>query len=203
MALMLQVALVVSYPVMVHLAIWLQLTFLQLVALVLFSLGVLLNGLLNKSKLAWFLFGSVVCFSVLLARYDMALYVLYLPPIVIPLLILSVFVRSLLPGQVALVTDIGEKSRGPLSSEMRIYTKKVTWLWVIVLSIIVTLSTLLPWLSSDFVWSLFSNILNYVFVAALFIGEFVYRKYRFPSHQHPLFLEYIKIVVMAQIARKD
>ncbi len=200
---MLQVALIVAYPVMVHLAIWLQLTFLQIVALVLFSLGILLHGLRNKSKLAWLIFSVVLLCSVLLASYDMALYVLYLPPVIIPLLILSVFIKSLLPGHVALVTDIGEKARGPLSSEMRFYTKKVTWLWVIVLSAIVTLSTLLPWLSSDFVWSLFSNILNYVFVASLFIGEFIYRKYRFPNHSHPLFLEYIKIVVMAQIARKD
>jgi uncharacterized membrane protein len=33
-------------------------------------------------------------------------------------------------------------------------------------------------------WSLFTNLINYLLVGALFLGEFVYRRLRFPHQQH-------------------
>ena len=39
-------------------------------------------------------------------------------------------------------------------------------------------------------WSLFANVLNYVLVAALFVGEFVFRRRRFPQQPYRGLLDF-------------
>ena len=39
-------------------------------------------------------------------------------------------------------------------------------------------------------WSLFANVLNYLLVAALFVGEFAYRRRRFPQQPYRGLLDF-------------
>ena len=194
-----QFVLVLAYPLLAHLAVTLHIPWLQALALIVLALGVLYRALWEKSRFAWIFFSVFSALCITASVWNAAIYLLYLPPILIPLLFWSVFFRSLLPGKEPLVTHIGEQARGPLSVDMRIYTRKVTIMWTVMFALIASWSALLPWLASPALWSLFTNVINYVLVGALFALEFLYRKYRFRDHDHPSFYQYLRIVINANV----
>ncbi len=195
------VALILSYPLLVHLAVWLEQPVIQVLALLVLTLGLLLPGLRQGSRFTWGLFLLILGLLCAAGYLDIAIYLLYLPPVVIPLLFWGVFLHSLLSGKVPLVTAIGERARGPLSAQMRRYTWGVTLMWTVVFAAIALWSVILLWLATTTLWSLFTNFINYLMVALLFVAEFVYRKWRFQDHDHPGFVDYLKIVVNADIRK--
>ncbi len=196
------VALTLSYPLLVHLAVWLELPVIQVLALLVLTLGLLLPGLRQGSHFTWGLLLLILVLLCAIGYMDIAIYLLYLPPVVIPLLLGSVFLRSLLPGEIPLVTAIAERARGPLSAQMRRYTWGVTLMWTVFFAAMILWSALLPWLATVTLWSLFTNFINYLMVALLFVAEFVYRKWRFQNYDHPGFVDYLKIVVNADIRKR-
>jgi len=191
-------ALLLSYPLLVHLAVWFDLPGLEFLALFFLILRLLLPGLKRHRLLTWGLFLVVLAALCAVSYLDITIYFLYLPPVLISLLFFSVFLHSLLPKHVPLVTAIGERARGPLSAEMRSYTWSVTLIWTVFFALMALWSALLPWLASVEIWSLFTNFVNYILVALLFTAEFMYRKWRFQEHDHPGFIDYFKIVANAR-----
>lgn len=195
------VALTISYPLLVHLAVWLELPLIRILALALLALGLLLPGLRHGCRFTWGLFLLILVLLCAIGYADIAIYFLYLPPIVIPLLLWGIFFRSLLPGQVPLVTAIGEQVHGSFCAQMRSYTRGVTLIWTVVFAALALWSALLPWLATVTLWSLFTNFINYLIIALLFVAEFYYRKWRFQNYDQPGFLDYLKIVVNANIRK--
>ena len=202
MNLALPMALILSYPLLVHLAVWLELPAVQVLALMVLALGLFLPGLRQGRCFIWglFLLTLVVLFTV--DYLDIAIYLLYLPPVVMPLLFWGVFFHSLLPGQTPLVTAIGEQVHGSFPEVIRRYTRSVTLMWAIVFAAMALWSALLPWLASATLWSLFTNFINYLLIALLFAVEFIYRKWRFQDYDQPGFMDYLKIVASANIRRR-
>jgi len=196
-----QVVLLLLYPLNVHLGIVMELPVMQLFAIMALAAGLLYKGLKRGDSLSWLIFLPVVLVSAGATYFDIAIYVLYVPPILVPLLIFSVFLKSLLPGQIPLVTDIGEQARGPLTEEMRHYTRQVTMAWVLVLGLLTLEAGLLPWVASDMVWSLFTNVINYLVIALLFVGEYVVRRVCFRDHDHPGFVQYLRIVIQTNVRK--
>ena len=196
-----QFILIVCYPLFAYFAIATQIPALQITAIVSLSAGLLYRELCKRRIFSW----SILCFvtlcMVVLSYVNLAFFLIYLPPIIIPILLLSVFFRSLLPGKIPLVTNIAEKSRGPLTDQMRNYTRNVTIIWVALFFAMATWSILLLWLGTLTLWSLFANVINYLLVVILFFGEHIFRKWRFPEYDHPNFIQYIRIVVQANIRR--
>ncbi len=197
-----QIALILFYPLLVHISVVMQTPYLRAAALVVLALAILYRPLKRASAMAWVLLLAVAAGSVPGLFFGFTGFVLYLPPVVIPVLLLTVFGETLRPGHTPLVTAIGEKARGPLPAEMRRYTRAVTLMWCLVFASMATVAAALPWLASQEIWSLFTNLLNYVFVGVLLFAEFLYRKYRFPDHDHPNLQQYIKIVISANIGKR-
>jgi uncharacterized membrane protein len=104
--------------------------------------------------------------------------VIYMPPVVITGLIFLTFARTLIGEGPALATRFA-RIMGETTPEIERYTHRLTWVWTILLGAIVVETVLLPFVASDEVWSLFCNILNYVFIGVLMVAEFIYRKIRF------------------------
>jgi uncharacterized membrane protein len=193
------VGLVAAYPVLVHIALVFSVPQLLFIAPLLFLTGIFLHSLRAGNKLAWLVF-SALCGSILLLEHlGMTLYLLFLPPIVIPLLLLVIFGRTLHSGREPLITAIGEAARGPLSPAMRAYTRRLTQLWCMVFLMMIVWSAILPLLQQPELWSWFTNIINYGVVGVLFVGEFMLRKKIFPTHNHPGFFEYLRIIASANI----
>jgi uncharacterized membrane protein len=109
---------------------------------------------------------------------------LFLPPPAISLFFCLLFAKTLLPGSEPLVTRIARLERGELSLELIAYTRRVTWVWAGFLLLVTLESILLATYTSVETWSLFANMLNYVFIGALFAAEYIYRINRFGRTGH-------------------
>jgi uncharacterized membrane protein len=196
---LLTVGLIAAYPALVHIALVFELPQLLVIAPLLFLTGVFLHNLRAGSKRAWLIF-SLLCTAILLVEYlGLTLYLLFLPPVLIPLLLLFVFGRTLHSNREPLITAIGEAARGPLPPAMRHYTRRLTQLWCLVFLVMLIWSAILPTLRQPELWSWFTNIINYGVVGVLFVGEFMLRKKLFPTHNHPGFFEYLRIIASANI----
>lgn len=74
--------------------------------------------------------------------------------------------------------------QGPLSTELKSYTRTLTWVWTLLFLSAAAVSLALAMSGHRDAWSLFTNFVNYLLVAALFLGEFVYRRLRFRNYRH-------------------
>jgi uncharacterized membrane protein len=191
--------LIAAYPVLVHASLVFAMPNLQVVALVLFLLGIFGNSLMRGRLIAWLIFSALSAAVMMLGYFSLTLYLLYIAPIVIPLGLLILFGRTLLPGHIPLITAISDAARGPLTPELEKYTRLLTQLWCVIFLLIITWSAILPWLQQPELWSWFTNVINYGFVGAFFVIEFMVRKKIFPEHNHPGFIEYLRIIIKANI----
>jgi uncharacterized membrane protein len=184
---------VFGYPILAHLGVWLHDTRVQFAALVWLLIIGLWDALLKLRIWAWTLFvtGSAGLYA--LALHGGGIYILYLPPILIPLVLLWLFARSLLVGSIPLVTRFAEAMRGePLPEVLKEYTRKVTVLWSVV-SAVLTLSALVSaiWATPQ-MWSLLTNIIHYLVLGAVFLLEFMYRKMKYAALEPWSFMEFIR-----------
>lgn len=190
-----QLLLLFCYPILVHLAVYLETPALYIPAIIVLTSGVLYKGLKQKNVAEWLIFLGILVSTIICHAWNVAIYILYLPPILITSIIFSSFALSLRKGRVPLVTDIGEKSRGPLTQQMVDYTTRVTQFWALMLGLMLINTLSLTFYASPELWSLFTNVINYITIGAIFIGEFLYRRFRFKNHNHPSFTDYLKIVL--------
>lgn len=109
----------------------------------------------------------------------------FLPPILIYVFLCWAFGRTLAPGREALVTRIARLVRdGELPEPLVVHTRRVTWLWTVTLALMAATSLALARFAAPATWSLFTNVLSYALLAALFVLEYVYRLVRYPAIRH-------------------
>jgi uncharacterized membrane protein len=104
-----------------------------------------------------------------------------LPPVLVPLMLGAVFALSLMPGHKALVTRFVELTEGRAPEDVCRYTRALTWVWTLLFLVLALEATLLGLFATPQLWSLFTNGLNYLFVAIVFVVEFAIRRRRFPE----------------------
>ncbi|MAT92954.1 MAG: ketosynthase [Halioglobus sp.] len=190
-----QVLVLLAYLLTCHFAVTRGQPELQLAALTLLSVGLIFRGLLANHAASWMFVFALVASGVIAYLLGMGRYLLYLPPIVLPLLLWAVFARSLGPGRTPLVTAIARAVRGGLSQALSRYTRGVTRMWCGFFLLLALWSMLLAVFAPPALWSLFTNLLNYLLIALLFVAEFVYRRYRFRDVTHQGFWQYLRSVV--------
>jgi uncharacterized membrane protein len=95
--------------------------------------------------------------------------------------LLTVFGASLAPGRKPIITVLAEASRGTLPPALLRYTRRVTWAWCLFCAAQLAVSLLLLLLAPVTVWSAFVNLCNLPLLAAMFCGEFAWRKWRHGS----------------------
>ena len=91
------------------------------------------------------------------------------------------FGRSLLPGRVALCTQLADKEHGPLSVPEVRYTRQVTAAWTLFFFVITAASILLFVAAPLRIWSLFINFCVLPLVGAMFIAEYQIRRRILPG----------------------
>lgn len=121
-------------------------------------------------------------------------WVLYVPPIAINLVLCWLFGRTLSAGRVPLIARFAMLEQGTLSDELAAYTRTLTWLWTLLFALAALASLLLALSGNRDAWSLFTNLVNYLLVAALFVGEFAYRRLRFRNYRHQSPLQLLRNV---------
>jgi uncharacterized membrane protein len=95
---------------------------------------------------------------------------------------------------VPLIARFALMERGTLTEELAAYTRRLTWLWTLLFAGAALASLVLALSGDRDAWSLFTNLVNYLLVAALFLGEFVYRRLRFRNYQHQSPLQMLRNV---------
>ena len=121
-------------------------------------------------------------------------WLLYLPPIAINLALCWLFGRTLVHGRVPLIARFALMEQGTLTEELAAYTRRLTWLWTLLFAGAALASLLLALSGNRDAWSLFTNLVNYLLVAALFLGEFAYRRLRYRNYRHQSPLELLRNV---------
>jgi uncharacterized membrane protein len=176
-----------AYPLLAHLATLLHSDVLAWAAMTVFFAVPLLPALLQRKLFAWLALLAITLGLSACAATHVARYLMYVPPILIPLSVLTVFARSLRPGQTPMVTHVAQSIRGALPPELITYTRRVTQWWVLILIAQAVSSALFALYATPEFWSLMTNIVQYLIIAAVFVIEYSYRRWRFRHLQHESF----------------
>ena len=142
----------------------------------------LLAALWNHNPLRWLV--PPVAGAVVYWLAPPAEWVLFVPPIVINLALAWLFGRTLVRGRVPLISRFALMEQATLSPEVAAYTRLLTWMWALLFIGAAMTSLVLALSGHHDAWSLFTNLINYLLVGALFLGEFAYRRVRFRNYRH-------------------
>lgn len=189
-----------AYPLLAHLATLIGSPLLAWLALTVFVGVPLLPGLMRGALLAWLILLGATAVFYFCARSGLARYLMYVPPILIPAAVLAVFARSLRPGQVPLISRVAQQIRGAeLPPDLARYTRHVTFAWVLFLAVLALGSLALAvWATPKF-WSLMTNVVEYLLIAAAFPLEYAYRRWRFRHLEHESFPTLVKALFRTRV----
>lgn len=110
---------------------------------------------------------------------------LFAPPVLINAALAVFFGASLRAGREPVISSFARLEQGgALPDELAHHARTVTWLWTLLLAgMAATALALAAWAPLE-TWSLFANVIVYALIAALFIGEYLYRRVRFRKFRH-------------------
>ena len=94
------------------------------------------------------------------------------------------FGASLRPGREPVISVFARLEQGQLQPDLARHARLVTWCWTLLLvAMAISALALAAWAPME-TWSLFANVLSYSLIAALFVGEYLYRRVRFRHYRH-------------------
>jgi uncharacterized membrane protein len=98
------------------------------------------------------------------------------------LILLVVFGRTLIAGQLPLCTRFARAVHAPmkLSPEHERYTRLITWIWTAFFAMMALISTALFFLTPLATWSVFANFLTPALIALMFVAEYLVRHWALP-----------------------
>lgn len=74
------------------------------------------------------------------------------------------------------------------------YLRQLTWIWTLFFAVNVPLCALLPLLAGQTAWAIYTGVIVYLLMGLLGIGEWYYRRHRFPDMEIPPAMETFKIM---------
>jgi uncharacterized membrane protein len=167
-----------SFPLVVHLSILADNPVWSIYWLAILLLLHLLKKLSERNALSGGMYTMIAASSILvLIATSGHGGVIYLLPILINLALLVVFARSLLPGEVPLITHFATRMDGALSVTAIQYTRSVTVVWSVYFFAMTVVGVLLAAFAPVEVWSYVVNCLQYVLIPLIFIAEFLVRRH--------------------------
>jgi uncharacterized membrane protein len=197
----LAVTLLIAYPVLVHASVMLRAPLLAFLALLALVAVALLQPLVHARIWAWAAFAAIGALLWLLTRVGGGIYALYLPSLVIPAALGVLFGSSLRRGRTPLISGIARAERGGvLPDELAHYTRRLTALWTLMFALMFACALTLIVLDAREWWSLTSNVLNYLLIGVLVVGEYAYRRWRYRAYPHPGLIEHIRTVARSRPA---
>lgn len=109
------------------------------------------------------------------------------------LFLLWLFGRTLLRGQIPLISQMARHINGELKPVMVIYTRQVTIAWCLYFGLQVVISLMLYLFAPIGAWSFFINVLNLPLLVLMFVAEYTYRTISFPLHPRTSILKAIEV----------
>ena len=133
--------------------------------------------------------GTVLLFVVIVALLGATLVLspqllLFAPTVLINAALAALFGASLRPGREPVISVFARLEQGELQPDLARHARWVTWCWTLLLAAIAIVALALAAWASVETWSLFANVVSYALIAALFTGEYLYRRVRYRHYQH-------------------
>jgi uncharacterized membrane protein len=178
----------IFYPLFVHLLISLKAPAIAVAGLVVTSLVYFYMVLRLRqnagTRLAWI--GLYALFAALgaLSLLTNTVYALFLPPVLVNLGLLLLFGMTLRRTSVPLIERVMrmEYPAGELPPPLARYARNVTRVWVGFFGAVALTSAALAVAAPLEQWSLFSNVLSYVFGILLLLAQYAYRALRYREY---------------------
>jgi uncharacterized membrane protein len=108
----------------------------------------------------------------------------FAPPVVLNLVLAFLCARSLRRGREPLISTFARLERGSLETDLARYTRMLTRVWLGFFVGSAALSALLAVTAPPAVWGWFVAVGNQLAVVLLFVGEYCFRRVRFPQYRH-------------------
>jgi uncharacterized membrane protein len=124
--------------------------------------------------------------------------VVHAAPVAINLALAAWFASTLRAGREPMITRFARAERGVLEADLAAYTRALTWVWVALFVAVAMIDAVLAVEGTRVAWLAFTGAGGYLMAAALFLGEWVYRRWRFRHYRHasPLALVHHVLTVM-------
>lgn len=107
----------------------------------------------------------------------------YVPPVLIDLALCWLFGRTLRRGVEPLITSFARHAHGgDLPPDVPPYTRRVTLAWTLLFAAMAAAAAGLAAFGAERAWTFFVYVASPALVAALFLGEFAWRRVRFRHH---------------------
>lgn len=120
----------------------------------------------------------------------------YLPHAALNIALGSYFASTLRPGREPRIARFARLVRGgTLPPDLAKHARRFTWIWTALFFGAAVVGLILALFASIAIWSTFTNVVSYLLVAALFVGEYLWRKSRFPHHRHAPLSKVVRIVM--------
>ncbi len=190
---MLKVLILFSYPVVVHLSIYLGHAVWAVYYLSLLFALPLLFSLMQKRRPSWLVALSTL-YSILIfwLASNQPENLLFAQPVIINLLLFFIFVSTLSENSVPLITRFTIILRPEVPDVVMVYCRWVTWAWAFFFLMLAVLSWLIAIYASIETWSWFANVLTYIFIGSMFIVEYIIRKMVLKGHVDRSFIQFIR-----------
>jgi uncharacterized membrane protein len=123
---------------------------------------------------------------------------MYAPPVLVPLVMLALVARSLLPGRQPLIERFVWHMHGRpdrLSNEHIRYTRAVTVYWCGVFIAMATVNLALALFAPPALWSWIANIATYAMPLLAMLAEYAWRKRVFPVQQYRDVFDYLGRII--------
>jgi uncharacterized membrane protein len=105
-------------------------------------------------------------------------------PVAINLALAAWFASTLRAGREPMITRFARAERGVLEADLAAYTRTLTWVWVALFVAVAMIDAVRAVGGTRAAWLAFTGAGGYLMVAALFLGEWVYRRRRFRHYRH-------------------
>jgi uncharacterized membrane protein len=210
-------ALAFVYPVLAHLATAKNSAALTIAAIALLAAVTLLPSLTRGSAAAWLALPVVAAGCWWLSQLAVPVLPLYVPPVLVPAFLAYVFGHTLIGGRTPLISQLIRVLHAPgdePESAVWSYARRLTAAWTALFFVLAVLNLALAALAEpDGLllaagirpplavprewWSLFTNLIEYLVVAAFFLGEYAYRRQRFPRQPYRNVFEFVRRMLAA------
>ncbi len=173
----------IVYPLAVHGLVLVGAPWIAVIGLIvtsIFSLTVAAFAQGANRRYGWLVLYALLAMTGAVNVLTGSVYALFLPPVIIHLGLTLLFGASLRPGQTPFIERLMQiEGRGGLSRPLQGYARRLTWTWTVYFGAVAVVAFLLAWRAPLEVWSLFVNVLNFVFIGVLLAVQYLYRWVRF------------------------
>jgi uncharacterized membrane protein len=211
-------ALSFGYPVLAHFAVARNSAGLTIAALALLAAISLLPGLARGAAAAWLAVPLIGAACWWLAGVEQPVLPLYVPPIIVPAFLACVFGNTLRQGRTPLIEQLIRLLHAPGDDEPESavwpYARRLTAAWTVLFVALAAFNLVLALLAepdgllraggiaprlavSHELWSLFTNLIEYLVVAAFFLLEYAYRRQRFPRQPYRNMFDFVRRMLAA------